>query len=126
MFIGRFEFGQLVKLMGLTIDTKTHITLRLHLGKQPDKFALALTLHRRKEHQFGLSRQSHQQLMRCGASACVKSELMLDSFTGLPSAAAGATCLPSMVKVLLRRKTGHQNPIEFFRYPQVIRRCNRS
>ena len=77
VFFGFFELGQVVKLIRLALHAKPHITLRLHFGKHVFKLALAVTRHRRQDHQLGVFRQRQHRVDHLAHALGLQRQIML-------------------------------------------------
>ncbi len=67
VFLGLLQLGQIVDFInlgraGAALDTEAHKTLRLHLFKQVDMLALAISHHRRQDHQLGIVRHRQHRI----------------------------------------------------------------
>ena len=77
MFFGLLELRQVVKLIGAAINAKAHIALRLHLGKDALKLALALTRHRGQDHQPGVLGQGQHGVNHLADALRLQRQIML-------------------------------------------------
>jgi single-strand DNA-binding protein len=82
VLFGLLEFGQVVKLKGLAVDTKAHIALGLHVGKHVQKLAFFLARQRGQNHQAGVFGQGQRGIHHLTHSLTLQGQAVFGAMRG--------------------------------------------